>query len=458
MPVSVSVVNRSDYPFTLSTVAGLYTNPGIAPMKKLDNNVPVKADVTITIPPAAEYSQPYWLRKAPSRGAFSVDEQRLIGLPENPAAVQLVVTLTDPQMRTLIFNVPVVYRWIDAVRGEVTRRVDIVPEVTANLGSSVYVFPDPTPKSVTVSLRDWVGPTKATVRLLAPAGWNVEPATREVSFVAKGDIARTTFEVTPTQKDTTASVAAQVELPNGKKLLLGVTEIDYPHIPPQRVFGDSAAKAVRADIRKRGTQIGYIMGAGDDVPDSLRQIGYEVTLLTDADLERGDLSRYDAIVAGVRAYNARKAMAQAHARLMKYVENGGTYVVQYNSLNPQRLLVDPPGPYPFKVTDERVTVESAPVKLLDPASALLNAPNKITPADFEGWVQERGLYFTTDWDARYTTIMATHDPNEADKAGGELYTRYGKGVFIYTSYAWFRQLPAGVPGAYRLFANLVSAR
>ena len=458
MPVSVSVVNRSDYPFTLSTVAGLYTNPGVAPMKKLENNVPVKADITVVIPPAAEYSQPYWLRKPPSRGAFTVDEQRLIGLPENPPPVQLVVTLTDPLMRTLIFDVPVVYRWVDPVRGEVTRRVDIVPEVTANLGSAVYVFPDPKPKSVTVSLRDWMGPTKATVRLLAPAGWKVEPPARDVSFTAKGDVVRTTFDVTPTQKDATTSLAAQVELPSGKKLLLGVTEIDYPHIPPQRVFGDSAAKAVRADIRKRGTRIGYIMGAGDDVPESLRQIGYDVTLMTDADLERGDLAGYDAIVAGVRAYNARKAMAQAHARLMKYVENGGTYVVQYNSLYPQRLMVNPPGPYPFKVTDERVTVESAPVKLLDPASPLLNAPNKITPADFDGWVQERGLYFTTDWDPRYTTIMATHDPNEADKAGGELSTRYGKGVFIYTSYAWFRQLPAGVPGAYRLFANLVSAR
>ena len=200
------------------------------------------------------------------------------------------------------------------------------------------------------------------------------------------------------------------------------------------------------------------MGAGDDIPDALRQIGYDVTLLTDADLDRGDFTKFDAVIAGVRAYNTRKVMALAHARLMKYVENGGTYVVQYNSRNPQRLLIDSPGPYPFKVSDERVTVESAPVKLLAPTSPLLNTPNKITQDDFNGWVQERGLYFTTDWDPRYTTILATNDPNEPEKPGGELYTRFGKGVYIYTSYAWFRQLPAGVPGAYRLFANLVSAK
>jgi len=211
-------------------------------------------------------------------------------------------------------------------------------------------------------------------------------------------------------------------------------------------------------VAKRGSRIGYIMGAGDDVADALRQVGYDVTLLTDADLERGDFAKYDAIVTGVRAYNTRKPLRLVHPKLMEYVQNGGTLVVQYNSTSPQPLLVKSPGPYPFTVTNERVTVEEAPVAVLKPDHPLLNEPNKIRPQDWNGWVQERGLYFTKDWDPKYETLIASNDPGEASKPGGELYARYGKGVFVYTSYAWFRQLPAGVPGAYRLFANLVSAR
>ena len=160
----------------------------------------------------------------------------------------------------------------------------------------------------------------------------------------------------------------------------------------------------------------------------------------------------------MRAYNARPRMKLAHAKLMEYVRNGGTLVVQYNSLSPQPLLVDPPGPYPFKVTTDRVTVEEAPVTILKPDHPLLNTPNKIVPSDWTDWVQERGLYYTKDWDPQYQTVIATNDPGEPSRPGGELYAKYGKGVFIYTAYAWFRQLPAGVPGAYKLFANLVSAR
>jgi hypothetical protein len=200
------------------------------------------------------------------------------------------------------------------------------------------------------------------------------------------------------------------------------------------------------------------MGSGDEVPDSLRQAGYDVALLTDDDLDAADFTRFDAIVAGVRAYNVRKAMRAAHPKLLAWVQNGGTYVVEYNRPTLPVLLVDPPGPYPFKVSEERVTVEEAPVKILDPANPIFTTPNKITQADFNGWVQERGVYFAKDWDPRYQTVLESHDPGEPDHPGGELYTRYGKGVFIYTGYAWFRQLPAGVPGAYRLFVNLVSAR
>jgi len=263
------------------------------------------------------------------------------------------------------------------------------------------------------------GETTVSVRLLVPYAWKVRPVSTVVNFTGKGDESRVTFTVTPPEKETVDNMLAEVELKSGKKITLGLTDIQYQHIPAQRIFGDSGAKLVRADIRHTGSRIGYIMGSGDDVPSILRQIGYEVTPVTDADLDRGDFSAYDAVITGVRAYNTRKRLRLAHEKLMQYVEKGGTMVVQYNTLDD--LAVAAPGPYPFKISRDRVTVEEAPVKLLDPAHPLLTAPNKIAATDFNGWVQERGLYFASEWDPKYTTILASNDPGETEKPGGELY-------------------------------------
>ncbi|MGH2568013.1 MAG: hypothetical protein ACRDGA_06705, partial [Bacteroidota bacterium] len=213
-------------------------------------------------------------------------------------------------------------------------------------------------------------------------------------------------------------------------------------------------KFVRLDLSMSGTNIGYIVGSGDEIPSALRQVGYNVALITDEDLASGDLSRFDAIIAGVRAYNTRPAIRNQQKRLLEYVEKGGTYLVQY--VTQQRLESENLGPYPFDVSRDRVSVEEAPVLFLRPNHTLLNSPNKITPADFEGWVQERGLYFADKWDSKYETVIASNDPGEKPKEGGLLVARYGKGYFLYTGYAFFRQLPAGVPGACRLFVNLIS--
>ncbi|HEX9983733.1 MAG TPA: PIG-L family deacetylase [Thermoanaerobaculia bacterium] len=458
LPVSVTVVNRSDVPFTLSMVASPLASPGQAPGTRLENNKPVKVDVKIKVPADAPVSQPYWLTRPPaSKGLYTVEEPSMIGRPTNPPSIPLTVSLDDGRMHTLIYTVPAVYRWTDPVAGEKIRPVEIVPEVVGNLGSGVYLFPDTKPRKVTLWIRGFTADAAVSARLLLPQGWSAEPVSTPVKLAGKGDETTVTFTVTPPAGETAGQVAAQLDLASGKSIRLGITELDYAHIPAQRVFGDAAAKLVRADVKKRGSRIGYIMGSGDDVPNALRQIGYEVELLTDADLDRGDFSKYDAVVAGIRAYNTRKRLKLAHAKLMGYVENGGTMVVQYNTSGDD-LAVPAPGPFPFKISRDRVTVEEAPVKLIDPNHPLLTTPNKITAKDFEGWVQERGLYFTTDWDPRYTTVLASNDPNEPEKAGGELYARHGKGVFVYTSYAWWRQLPAGVPGAYRLLANMVSAK
>lgn len=455
IPVSVTVVNRSDYPFRLTMIGSRYATPSKSLAVTLENNKPVKTDVTLKLPADYDYSQPYWLRRPPSKGMYTVEDPAMIGMPENYPAVPILVTLDDPQYRNLVFAMPVTFRRTDPVAGEQVRNVDVVPEVTANLGSPVYLFPEAKARPVTVWLRSF-GAKEATVRLHVPAGWTAEPASTPVTFSGKGDETRVTFTVTPPVKEATGAVLAEVELKSGKRISLGLTSIEYAHIPAQRVFGDAGAKLVRADIKRRGNRVGYIMGSGDDVPNILRQVGYEVTLLTDADLDRGDFATWDAVVAGIRAYNTRKRLRLAHEKLMQYVANGGTMVVQYNTLDD--LAVPAPGPFPFKISRDRVTVEEAPVTFTAADHPLLTTPNKITAADFEGWVQERGLYFASEWDPRYTTVLSTNDPGEPARPGGELYARHGKGVFVYTSYAWWRQLPAGVGGAIRGFVNLVSAK
>jgi LmbE family N-acetylglucosaminyl deacetylase len=454
LPVSVTVVNRSDYPFRLSMVASLHAQPSKAPGTRLENNKPVKTDLVIKLPANHELSQPYWLRATPTQGLYNVTERTLVGVPQNPPAIPINVSLDDAEMNTLIFTVPAVFRRTDPVRGEQIREVAVVPDVTANLGSGVYLFPDSKARPVSVNLRSF-GATEANVRLMLPAGWKSEPGTANVKLTGKGDEVRVPFIVTPAAGETTAQLTAEV---NGK-VASAINDIEYDHIRAQRLFNDIGARLVRADVKRVGNRIGYVMGSGDEVPSVLRQVGYEVTLLSDADLDRGDFAAFDAVVTGVRAYNTRKRLKEAHEKLMQYVANGGTVVVQYNTANGLGdLVIDTPGPFPFKISRDRVTVEDAPVRFVDASHPLLNTPNKLTAADFSGWVQERGLYFTTDWDPRYTTVLAANDPGEPEKAGGQLVARHGKGIFIYTSYAWWRQLPAGVPGAVRAFVNLVSAR
>jgi len=261
--------------------------------------------------------------------------------------------------------------------------------------------------------------------------------------------------VTPGAGPASGSLTASIDV-DGKRWAQGLERIDYPHIPIQTLFPPASARLVRADVRHEGSHVAYVAGPGDAIPEALAQLGYEVTALSDGDLERADLSRYDAIVTGARAYNTRPRLRAEQPRLLEYVKNGGTLLVQYNT------TADGPlgdlGPYPFTISRDRVTVEEAPVTLLHPDDPLLRTPNAIGAADFDGWVQERGLYFANPWDPRYTTLLSCHDPGEPARDGGLLVARYGKGVYAYCAYALFRQLPAGVPGAWKLLANLVSAR
>ena len=478
---TVTVLNRStaDVTFEGGKVEGIWNEPLSAKAAKLGLNQSATAAFAKQVPAAQPYTQPYWLEKPPSRDVYTVDNQALIGLPEGPPAAQVRLRLTIGGAPVELVR-PVHYRYADRAQGERHRAVAVVPAAAVELPETVALFPAAAPREVQVAVKANVAGAAGELHLELPPGWKAEPASRPFRVEVAGEDRGMTFQVTPPPGETTATLRAVARV-NGRDIASGMKAIDYPHIPVQVLFPAADVKLVRANVKLTVHKVGYIAGPGDETPDALRQLGLDVTPLTQADLEHGDLARFDAIVAGVRAYNVRADLRANQPRLMDYVRNGGTYIVQYQTGdgpdpaapppaggrgNPQPFAVSNPvtsnmGPYPFVVpagNKYRVTVEEAPVVFPHPDSRLLQSPNRITEKDFEGWVQERGAYFAAKWDPHYETVLATHDPGEPALEGGELYTRYGKGVYIFTAYAWFRQLPAGVGGAYRLFANMLSAK
>lgn len=365
------------------------------------------------------------------------------------------------QEQEITVDRPVWNRYVDNVRGELTRPFVVVPAVSVKIAEPVLMFPTTAAKTVAVQVLSYGPDRSGSVRLQLPAGWAVDPAQAPFQLPRDGQETTLQFKVTPPEGASSAEATAVASL-GGTEIRDQVLVIDYPHIPPQTLFPTAGAKLVRTPLDVRARRIGYIMGAGDRVADLLPQIGLSVALLNDEQLARGDLSGFDAIVTGVRAYNTREDLRANHHRLMEYVQNGGTYIVQYNVAqrgftagNPRAL--DNIGPFPLKTGGDRVAVEEAPVEVLKPGHPLLSAPNAITEADWNGWIQERGLYFASEWDPKYDALLSMHDPGEPARKGGLLYARYGRGTYIFTSLAWFRELPAGVPGAWRIFANLLSA-
>jgi LmbE family N-acetylglucosaminyl deacetylase len=451
--VTTTVINRSDYPLTLRSIAFPGLDPGSSPGLPLANNEPRTVETKLRVPRDFPISQPFWLREAPGRGLFTIRDRDLIGPAENPPAVAARVGL-EAGGELLEFTVPVVFRWTDRVDGELSRPFEIRPRVTVGVEDKVGIFPGPAPKRVKVRVTSQSNGVAGQVRLEGGGRWRVTPASVPFSLGGKYEEKEVVFEISPPASPGEAVLTAEADV-GGEILDRELVDIAYPHITRQVYFPPSRLKVVKLDVKTAGSRIGYIMGAGDEVADGLRSLGYDVTMLDDARLENADLSGFDAIVTGIRAYNTRDRLKYDQPRLLRYVENGGTLVVQYNVS--RGLLVGGIGPYPLTLGQDRVCVETAPVAFLLPDHQLLNFPNRIVPDDFAGWVQERGLYFASRWDGKYEAVLSSHDPGEPGREGGLLFARYGKGVFIYTGYAWFRQLPDGVAGAYRIMANLVSA-
>ena len=457
MAVTTTVLDRSSASVALESarMEGMWKQALAAKPGALPFNKPVEIEFQQPVPADQPYSQPYWLIKPPAGDLYTVENQELIGLADTPPVAQVRVTLAVAGT-SFDLVAPVHHRYADRALGERTRPLAIVPPVAVDLPDTVAVFPKAEGRMVHVAVSAEAAKQAGEVHLDLPRGWKSEPASQPFKIASAGEAQEVGFRIIPPAAESTES-ARVVARAGGREISRGVQVISYPHFPPQTLFPPAEIKLVRADIRVTAHRIGYIAGAGDEMPAALAQLGVEVTELGAPDLAQGDLARFDSIVAGVRAYNVRADLRANHARLMDYVHNGGTYVVEYQTPDATLIL----GPYPFTVppgSRYRVTEEDAPVTFPHPDCPLLHAPNEITPRDFQGWVQERGLYFASEWDPHYQTVLASQDRGEQPMPGGELWTRYGKGIYIFTGYSWFRQLPAGVAGAYRLFANLLSAR
>ncbi len=426
----------------------------------------------------AKYSNPYWLNGVRNSGRYEVRDQLLIGRPENNPATKVLFDITVEGLNLRVQR-DVVYKFTDPVKGEIYRPLEILPPATVNISDKAFVFVDTKPKTIQFTIKANANNVEGDLQLIAyenivfksttqeltpitnydlttfKENWKIEIKNSKFKLVNKGDEIMMEAIVTPTKITKDGQISASLMI-NNISYNQSISRIEYDHIPYQFILSDARATLVNIDLKKIDNQVAYIPGAGDDVPACLKQIGYNVTMLTDELLMTEDLSKYKTIVTGIRAYNTNERLQVYYNKLMDYVKQGGNLIVQYNTNSRVGPMVAKIGPYPFTVSRERVTNENAEVRFKSDTLKVLNYPNKITPYDFIGWVQERGIYFATELGPQYQTVFSMNDPNEKPQEGSLIIAQYGKGNFVYTGLAFFRELPAGVPGAYRLFVNLLS--
>lgn len=461
--ININVINRSGLPISGRVVRPFdYPLPAPLPANQL-----VSYAQTIFVPVNMRISQPYWLEKGLNGAHFTVDDQSLIGLPESAAAYEMTVSV-EIDHQVFHFSTPVRYKFADPVRGEVYQPLPVVPVLSLS-ESPQFVF--------TRLNRQPASAIKLNVTSLATELQKAKARYYQYEYKGKELVKNSvlTDSTLSLQKNGTISYVLKTNdllKKTGEKELrffadisapykeryqsYTIRKIEYDHIPAITYFYLNKVKVIEDEIITAGKKVGYITGAGDRVPEALQEMGYEVTFLTHKDIVAGNLSYFDAIVMGVRAYNVNAWLNDVHDELMDYVKKGGNLVVQYNTQSYAGPLNAKIGPWPFEVSRGRVTDETAAVRFLEPADPVLNWPNKITSKDFDGWIQERGIYFAEEPGKAYKRILGMKDPGEEEQEGSLIVASYGQGRFIYTGLVFFRQLPAGIGGAYRLFANLVS--
>lgn len=449
--INIEVLNRSNLPITLVSLKnsnGVNISKGIS----LENNNKYDFKETIKIKNDAQPTTPYWLTKKGTLGMYQVDDSSLIGLPETPRAYKVDFNLLI-NSTPITFTKNIVQRYSKPDKGELYRPFEIIPETSAKITEKVIIFENDKQRDISVVVKSERNDLEGFVEIAHPKDWSVFPEKQKVEIKNKGEEQTLVFTIIPPKNQSEGLITPMVHVGN-KTYTKELIEIAYEHIPFQTVLLPSESKIVRLDIKKRGENIAYIQGAGDAVPESLQQIGYHVRVIQPEEINAEILSRFDAVVVGIRAYNTLDELKFKQQQLFEFVANGGNMIVQYNTS--YGLTIDNLAPYDLSLSRDRVTDENAEVSFLNPNHEILNYPNKITEKDFEGWTQERGLYFPDEWSNNFTPILSMHDKGETPKDGSLLVAKYGKGYYIYSGLSFFREFPEGVSGAYRLFANMLS--
>ncbi|SHE52957.1 PIG-L family deacetylase [Flavisolibacter ginsengisoli] len=459
LKVNFLLNNRSGIPVSLAEIT--VENVDTIVHSPLAPNQNLSISKSLLVSNTKSLSQPYWLKEKMEEGIFQVNDQLLIGQPDiTPAYVARFNLLFGKD--TLSVAKPVQYKHTDPVKGELYEPVFVIPPMTVYSSPDVVLFQKGKLQSKEITLVAAANKNivaSSMVPRIRSANFDISQKQGAVS-ISKNNTSEYSFmlsnEKLNKETDYVQPFADFTENGQDKYAYLAMTSINYDHIPTIRYFYSDGVKLLNIDLKTSGKKVGYIVGAGDKVPAGLEQMGYEVTLLGDKELSRNHLDQYDAIITGIRAYNTNDWMNNHYDKLMKYVQNGGNLIVQYNTSNnigPVRAKI---APYDLTITRNRITDENAAVSFIDPNHPVLHFPNEITANDFKDWVQERSIYHGTSKDTAFRYILRMNDPGEAPDDGSLMISKYGKGYFTYTGLVFFRELPAGVPGAYRLLANIIA--
>lgn len=452
LTLELEAINRSPATIRLDQLHLPLLGESISEKKLLENNQAYSHQVKVKLPQDLPVSQPYWLEQEQEKGMFVVENSQRIGMAENPAALEGELSLVVEGVPIKI-TLPVVHKYTEPAEGEIYQPFAMIPPVSVNPQANKLLFTDQSSRELAIQLVSGKKEVNGSLRLSLPSGWKAEPASFSYQLLQKGESQTFRFRISAPDKAAEASLTAIASY-GGEDYKQGMDIIQYRHIPTQLLFPAAEVKLVKMNMATTAKKIGYLMGAGDEVPESLRQVGYQVEVLQPEQLDVRRLKNFDAVVLGVRAFNTIDALKFRKKALEAYARSGGLVVIQYNTSF--GLVAEALAPFPLKLSRGRVTVEEAPVSILQPGHRVFNSPNKISPQDFEGWVQERGLYFAEEWSPEWVPLLASNDPGEEPLEGGLVVAPVGKGYYVYTGYSWFRQLPAGVPGAYRIFANILS--
>jgi len=450
--LQLEVINRSQSNVKLISINALNIKNEIQ-NKPLKNNEKVNFQFKdVVVGNAVDYSNLFWLKEQQTEGMYRVSDKSIRILPEISTSFPVIFTM-EIEGKTIEFVKNITYKFNNPDDGETYIPFTILPEFTSAIEPKVIIFNSTQPKEITVKVKAHKANASGKLSLAIPQDWKIEPKEIPFTIEAKNEERKFTFKVYPTKPEITSKLVAQISTSNGT-LDKELVTIQYPHIPKQTILVASESKVVKLNIATKGKNIGYIMGAGDEVNKNLENLGFQVTNLNPNEITTENLKSFDAVILGIRAFNVVDELKFKNKILFDYVANGGNVIVQYNTTN--NLITKEIAPYNLKLSRDRVTDENAKVTFLAPNHKVLNQPNKISEKDFTGWVQEQGLYYPNEWSSEFIPILASNDEAETPKKGGLLIAKHGKGNYIYTGLSFFRELPEGVSGAYRLLANLIA--